>query len=364
MRIGVDGLKIPESATRGPLASVDHAHALGMSGIFFRTALQMSPTLDAGEFQAIRDRADELGMYLETGLGKMNPYANAETPEFRAAGDGDITLGARRILEACAAIDCRELWCSTGSYKSVYRGRWAYDRFRTDVDWAEQLAATERFVGKLAPIARDLGIHLNFETHEEVTSFEIVRLVEAVGPDVVGIVYDMGNLLQRVEHPLWTARRVAPYVRQTHVKDSFVMRHPAGLLFQSRPCGTGVVDFDSVLPIVASARPNVNLSIENDAPRSERTKPPSRTIIEIDDPQFLAAHPDLTQEELHDYLALVDALAPRVESGEVMSYDEYAQQRFEYAESVAFIQDSAAHLRAVCRRQQLPLVEEPVASSV
>jgi hypothetical protein len=117
MRIGVDGLKIPESARRGPLGSLDHGHALGMAGLFFRTALQMSPTLDPGELRAIRQKADDLGMYIETGLGKVNPYANAETPELRAIGDGDIVLGCRRIMEACAAIDCRELWSVTASYK-------------------------------------------------------------------------------------------------------------------------------------------------------------------------------------------------------------------------------------------------------
>jgi sugar phosphate isomerase/epimerase len=364
MRIGVDGLKIPESASRGPLASVDHAHQLGMDGIFFRTAQQMSPTLDAAEFRAIRDRADELGLYVETGLGKMNPYANPETPEFRAAGDGDIVLGARRIMEACAAIDCRELWCSTGSYKSVYRGRWAYDRFRSDVSWVEQLEATERFVRKLAPIARDLGLHLNFETHEEITSFEVVRLVEAVGPDVVGIVYDVGNPLQRLEHPAWTARRVAPYVRQTHVKDVSLVRVPGGLTFQSRPCGTGLVDFHTVLPIIAAVNPDLNLSIENDTPRSERTKPPSRMIIEVDAPDFVAAQPDLSREELDDYLGLVEAFGKRMAAGEVVDHEQYAQQPFEYVESVAFIQKSAGYLRQVALAERLPLAQAPLTPAV
>ena len=42
---------------------------------------------------------------------------------------------------------------------------------------------------------------MNLETHEEITSFELVRLVEGVGPDVTGIVFDTANLLLRVEHP-------------------------------------------------------------------------------------------------------------------------------------------------------------------
>lgn len=62
----------------GSVNSLEHAHELGMAGLFFRTVLDMSPALDAGELRDIRAKADELGMYLETGLGKVNPYANPE----------------------------------------------------------------------------------------------------------------------------------------------------------------------------------------------------------------------------------------------------------------------------------------------
>ncbi len=160
MRIGVDGRKIPEAAKRGPLGSLDHARSFGMAGLFYRTVLDMSPRLDRGELRAIRQRADELGMYVETGLGKVNPYASPEAPELRQVGDGDIVLGFRRMMEACVDIGCRELWIATANYKTIYAGRWAYDRFRTDVTWAEQLEATQKFLLRLAPIARDLGTPL------------------------------------------------------------------------------------------------------------------------------------------------------------------------------------------------------------
>ena len=255
--------RFPKSAKRGPVASFDHARSLGMEGLFFRTVLDMSPTLDAGFLREIRQRADELGMYLETGLGKVNPYATPEAPELRMIGDGDIVLGFRRMMEACAAIGCRELWVATANYKPAFVGRYAYDRFRTDVTWNEQLDATARFLKILAPIARDLEIHLNLETHEEITSFELVRLVEEVGPETTGVVFDTANVLQRGEHPVFAARRLAPYVRQTHIKDALIAFDGDVLDFQMRPCGSGVVDFRSILPILADANRDLNLSIEN-----------------------------------------------------------------------------------------------------
>lgn len=355
MRIGVDGRKIPEATKRGPVDSFNHAHEIGMEGLYFRTVLDMTPTLDAGLLRAVRERADELGMYVETGLGKVNPFATPEAPELRAIGDGDIVLGFRRMMEACAAIDCRELWVATANYKMAFTGRLAYDRFRTDVSWAEQLKATERFLKILAPIARDLGIHMNLETHEEITSFELVRLVESVGPDVTGITFDTANVLQRAEHPAWAARRLAPYVRQTHMKDALVAPYGDVLDFQMRPLGDGVVDFREILPILAEANPTLNLSIENAESHDDRPKPTYRMAIEIHDPQWLAGHPDLTKEELAAYLELIQAYTKRIASGEIPDRDTYAAQPFGYAETVAFIKKGAAHLRGICEEFDLPL---------
>lgn len=69
MRVGVDRRKFSRAAEYGPLRSLEHARELGLEGLFFRTVLEMSPTLDHGELREIRDRADDLKLYLETGLG-------------------------------------------------------------------------------------------------------------------------------------------------------------------------------------------------------------------------------------------------------------------------------------------------------
>lgn len=357
MRIGVDGRKIPEAAKRGPLASLDHGKSFGMGGLFYRTVLDMSPTLDRGELRAIRQRADELGMYVETGLGKVNPYATPEAPELRMIGDGDILLGFRRMMEAAADIGCRELWIGTANYKTVYLARWAYDRFRTDVTWAEQLAATTRFLHQLAPIARDLGIHMNMETHEEITTFEVLRLIEAVGEDVVGVVLDTLNPMQRAEHPVWAAKRVAPYVRQTHIKDAYLAHMPGGITIQARACGDGLIDFGAILEELARHNPTLNLSLECAAPREADFKP-RHTLIEVFDRDWLASHPDLTVEEYAAFLELVESYRARIVSGEVPSWEQYVAAPFGYDEAIATIRKSVAHLRAVCAERNLPLEAE------
>lgn len=355
MRLGVDGSKIPESVKRGPIGSLDHGKEIGMSGLFFRTILDMSPTLDRGELRAIRQRADENGMYLEAGLGKVNPFANPEAPELRAIGDGDIVLGFRRMMEAAAEIGIFELWTALANYKWMFKGRLAYDRFRTDVDWEDQLAASTKFLKRLAPIARDLGIHINIETHEEVTSFELVRIVEEVGPDTTGIVFDTTNCLQRMEHPVWTARRVAPYTRQSHCKDGILSLGGGGVDYQHRPIGTGVVDYSAILPILFDANPALNLSIEPPQPKDDQARPPSVIWIDAFDSEFIAGHPDQTVEEYAAFMALVNDFNAKVVSGEIVDQPTHRAKEYGFDDAVELITSGAAHIRATCESVGIPL---------
>lgn len=365
MRLGIDWQKLPEAVKRGPMASLDHVVEMGLEGIFFPTVLDMSPQLDRGFLRELRAKADALGLYLEAGLGKINPYCSAEAVELRAAGDGDILAGLSRMVACAAEIGCRELWISPGNFKPQYPGRLANDRFRTDIDWADQLAALEKIMRRLAPVLRDHGAHMNMETHDEITSFEILRLIEAVGEDVTGAVLDTANGLQRGEHPVWAARRLAPHVRQTHIKDAYVARAPLGLDFQGRACGEGIVDFAAILPILAAANPGLNLSLEMAASCQDKPRAPNpRQSIQIDDPLWRAAHPDLRPEELEAYWAMVLAYEARIATGEVedwesyearnYGYPDYRQQNYRYAEARDYIARSAGHIRSLCQSLALP----------
>jgi sugar phosphate isomerase/epimerase len=346
MRVGVDGRKLPRANGEDGVRSLDVCRALGLDGVFFRTVLDMSARLDLVELREIRTHADELDLYLEAGLGKVNPYALPEAPEIRAAGGGDTRLGFERMMRACAEIGCRELWVATANYKAEYRGNLAYDRFRTDVTWSEQLRASESFLKLLAPVARELDIHMNLETHEEITTFEAVRLVEAVGPDVMGITFDVGNVVQRGESPARAAERVAPYVRQTHLKDVALAFAPDGVERQPRPCGQGVVDFDAILPVLAAHRPSLHFSIENQTDARVNT-------FEFFNRAWHASHVDLATAEVAELVGLINDHQRRVDRGDVAGLAEYGARPFGHAEAVASLQTSADYLRAVLSRHDL-----------
>jgi sugar phosphate isomerase/epimerase len=349
LRLGIDGRKLPRAKTLGPIGTLERAHELGFTGVFFRSILDLSPALEPAGLREVRARADALGMYLEAGLGKVNPYATPEAPELRALGGGDLRKAYRMMMEAAAGIGVTELWVSTANFQIGYDNRFAYDRFRTDADWRDQLTATVKFMRMLAPVAADLGVHMNVETHEEITSFEVVEIVERVGPEVAGIVYDTANPLQRIEHPAWTAKRVAPYVRQTHLKDCILQPAAGGVRYQMRPCGQGIVDFDAVLaPVLAHGSPN--LSIEAQESRDDWGTFGASALVECYSPAFLAGHPDLSVAEFAAYMELVQDWSARQVADGLDDVDAYHARPFGTAEATAAIEASATHLREVLKR--------------
>lgn len=352
VRFGIDGRKYPDATALGPIGVIDDAAANGFEGVFFRTIFDLSPTLDADELARIRERADHHGMYLEVGLGKVNPYNTAEAPEVRAAGNGDYLLGMQRMIQACLGIGCRELWADTANYQRYIWGIFANDRFRTDVLWEDQLAATERFLLRLAPFLREVGARINLETHEEITSHELLRLIDAVGDDVLGVTLDLANIVVRGENPMDATRRLAPYVHLTHIRDIALTFRPYGLERDVRACGDGIVDWCEVLGALLTHHPDLNLSIE-------AVSGPGRNRIEIFSPVWQESHPDLSTREVLDLVRMANALEERMRRGEIPGRDDYYPTGgLDAAGQIAFALRCHEHLRAVAATLPIPTASD------
>ncbi|MEU4564230.1 TIM barrel protein [Actinoplanes sp. NPDC023936] len=333
MRVGTDTTKYPVFARKGALWTLDRIAELGLDGAFFRSPFDLSPALDPGELREVAAHARALGLYLEVGIAKVNPFATPESPRIRELGGGDYLAGFATLVRAVTEVGITELWTATANYQFTIRGMYACDRFRTDVDWTEQLAATATVLDRLAPVIRDSGAHLNIETHEEISSFEVVRLVEDAGPDAFGITFDVANVVVRGEHPVEAARRVAPYVRQSHIRDVALIRTATGIGRFLVPVGRGVVDWDELLTVLVTECPDATLSIEGDFPHAWRTE--TEMTLFVNDPVWRAAHPDLTDAEL---ASVVDLISP--------SFDEEALRApLSEEQALDFITTSAASLR-------------------
>jgi sugar phosphate isomerase/epimerase len=322
MRVGLDGKHQPG------MPALEFVREQGLDGASFRSPENFTPALDEGALRAARAYADAHGLYFELGVGRVNPYVFDQNPEIERWGGGDYRLGFERAVRACVGVGCREVWCVTGTYT---------DRFQGKAPWSEQLRATEGFLRSLAPFLRDVGCRLNLETHEEVTIPELLRLIEAVGPDVVGLCLDPANILARAADPVVAGRRIAPYVHMVQAKDAIVYFVEDGLQRQVRPCGEGVVDWPALLSALGEHCPDLNLSIEDHK---------GLMAVPIFDPAWRAGHADLTAVEVAQVVRLAWRCERRIAAGDLVAPQEYEAIPFG-EQKMTRLQSSVAHLRQV-----------------
>lgn len=238
---------IPD-AGNDPLDAITKAAALGASEVTFYSLFELSPTLDPAVLRELKAEADSLGIAIAASLDWLNPLRLDRHARELQLGDGDLALGVRRLLETGATLGMREMFFTIGTLE---------DRAR---DWPAQLDAVAALLIGLRPALADLGMRALVKTHEEITSYECLELVERVGPDALGVSYDPANMLVRLEEPLAAARRLAPHVSQVHIDDATLsFEGDAGLRRHLCPVGKGVIDWPQLLALLPAAKPLVEL---------------------------------------------------------------------------------------------------------
>ena len=107
MKIELNGFALP-GPRLDPFQRLDFVHAQGLDGVFFDAIPGAGPPLDTGLMTAVRARADELGLYMELGIGPVNPklFASGHAAPTLALGDGDYRRGLERQIRACRSIGC------------------------------------------------------------------------------------------------------------------------------------------------------------------------------------------------------------------------------------------------------------------
>lgn len=111
-------------------------------------------------------------------------------------------------------------------------------------------------------IAERADVNLAVENHQDLASEELLWLCESIGSPRFGITLDTGSTLATAEEPVDFARRVAPYVKNVHLKDYQIYLYDEGFRLVRCPLGAGVVDFPFLFEILSETCPEVTMSIE------------------------------------------------------------------------------------------------------
>lgn len=292
MRVGVDTFTLRDMKLN-PFQQLDFVHRFGLEGALFGGLRHLSPTLDGGELKALRARADELGLYSHVSLSvTCNPHL-AGMPV------GEQEQKIREDIAAAAACGWHELHGSMGG---------GSERYEHAVPWTQHLADTAGVIRRLGPVLRQHGSRINIETHGDCSTFELLRLIEATGADIAGICLDTANVLCQAEDPVRAARRAAPYVHLTHIKDAIGFFIPTGFRRQTFPPGRGALDWKQILPALAKYAPDLPLCIEDHKWFFDYA---------IFEPRWLSLHPDLTCEELMEVVRLIWQSEERIRHGDL-----------------------------------------------
>ncbi|WP_122920767.1 sugar phosphate isomerase/epimerase family protein [Brevibacillus fluminis] len=227
--------------------SVQKALQYGLKGSFIGTALNASPTLDQWELEDIRQVAQESGITLGLGIGMLNPYRPERSSEALKVGNGDLAKGVCKLTEAALLLGQSDVMLVVGKEE---------DRFDRSVGWSDQLEEVSSFLKRLEPDLRSLGSRVLIKTHEEITSWEVRRLLEVLEPDLFGVAFDPVNLIVRMEDPIAAANRLAGRIGQVMVDDGRLLWSGQGYARLLCPVGKGCIDWPALISKISESDPD------------------------------------------------------------------------------------------------------------
>jgi len=200
VRLGLDVFSL-RSQGLSALGVLDFCAARGIEVVHFSEPRLLGP-IDGESLQRVRSRADSLGIQLEVGMLSICPRATIFDP---AAGDAETQLIA--MFEVARILGSPFVRCVVGSWR---------DRVNIDACIADAV----KVLRHVRERAIEAGVKIAVENHAgDMQARELARLVEAAGPDVVGVCIDAGNALWAIEDPRLTLETLAPYVLASHTRD-------------------------------------------------------------------------------------------------------------------------------------------------
>ena len=179
--------------------------------------------------------AAEVGVELEFRTGTVDP--------------GDLSDCIRRAHALGASF-----------LRTMPSGRYHYN------DPARQSHAITMAIAGLravVPLLDELDMTLGVENHADVTSPELIAIIEAVDSARVRVLLDLGNSIQIFENPRYTIEQLAPYTVALYVKDLVIgQRHGVDFCHMPVALGEGIIDFDHTMDQLMKHCPDARFCIE------------------------------------------------------------------------------------------------------
>ena len=282
MKLGVDLFSLRFNQWT-PFEYLDFAHQIGLDAVMFPDP-DFFKSLDDSYLKQVRAKADTLGLVVEVGMYSICPTSTSFSDKRGSAAEQ-----LSDMLRVAKIFDSPAVRCLLGSNA---------DR-RTETPLAVHIENTLATCRAVREQAIDLGIKIAIENHAgDLLGSELKALVEAAGPEYVGVCLDSGNPLWVGESPYVTLKHLAPYVLMSHIRDTAIWGHPQGAVAQWVALGEGTIGMENWAAQYQAQCANTIFTLEIITSLPPRVLP----YLETD---YWTVYPDLPAAEFAQFLQLV-----------------------------------------------------------
>jgi sugar phosphate isomerase/epimerase len=267
---------------------LDYAAGLKLDTIQFSALGDYGP-LDPQNLQKVKDRAQQHGISIDSGMGciceSSKAFGKHGPPARQQLLDG---------LKVSKAVGSSTMRCYMGSSE---------DRLGP-LPIEAHMENTIKVFRAVRGEAMDLEVKIALENHSgDMQAREVKTIIEEAGKDLVYACLDTGNPVWCVEDPFVTLETLAPYVVTTHVRDSVVFENARGAACQWVALGDGNVDLARFVRQFRKLCPHSSMQLEIITGRPPRELP----YLEAD---FWKAFPKMPAWEFARFVALAKSGHP------------------------------------------------------
>ena len=281
----------PPKQVSDPLGLLKHCHQIGAGGMQCGLGHR-----DASYTARLRNFAEHSGLFIEgsTSLPRDAQDVERFDAHLRTAG----AAGAKVIRIAIG-------------------GR-RYEQFDKLDEFGAFAERSWKSMQLAAPVAERHGLRLAIENHKDFRAPELLRMLEQLDSEYVGICLDTGNSIALLEDPVEIIHTWTPWAKSVHLKDMALCEYEEGFLLADVVLGEGVLDLPTIVTNMRKAHPDIRFSLE--MATRDPLKVPCLTA------NYWATMPDVSGAELARTLRFVRANAREEESLPHVSHLPVAEQ--------------------------------------
>ncbi len=220
--------------THDPLIFLKYCHSIGAGGL--QCAIGRRDKVYAKE---LRSYVEDNDLFLEDSVwlgGK------ADLERFESRVQSVKAAGVRAIRGFCG-----------GRRYEQFDKREQFDKF-ADRSW--------KTIESVTPIIEKHRIPLAIENHKDWLIPHMLKMLNHIGSEYVGVCIDTGNSFSLLEDPMDTVTAYAPWAHSVHLKDMAVCEYEDGFLLADVAFGDGTLDLPRIVEIIRKARPGIKFSVE------------------------------------------------------------------------------------------------------